>query len=141
MVDSSDEDILEEEQEDLQDLDSLSEEDEDEEEVFPEEDLDMEENLESDESLAAPRVRAARTAGLSEQELRERLSNADPAHAIPYSMSNSYMEGDLIDHPRFGLGLVASRVSPQKIQVIFRESPKLLVMNYTPRQGGDSSPG
>ena len=60
------------------------------------------------------------------------LANADPATARPYAMENSFSPNDLILHERFGLGVIAGALSTNKVQVVFQEQTKILVMNYKP---------
>ena len=47
--------------------------------------------------------------------------------AIPYSMTACFKANDLVDHPKFGLGKVVDFISPNKIQVVFREGEKILI--------------
>lgn len=53
---------------------------------------------------------------------------------VPYSMSGSFKEDDVIDHTTFGMGFVAS-VSYQKMEVAFSGGPRILACN---RQEVDS---
>ena len=46
-----------------------------------------------------------------------------------YAMSESFNEGDWIEHTKFGLGFVQAFVPPNKITVRFADSTKLLVCN------------
>jgi hypothetical protein len=57
-------------------------------------------------------------------ELRARLAAAP---AKPYRASERFAVGDLIEHPTFGRGLVEILVVPNKINVKFIESTKVLV--------------
>ncbi len=54
------------------------------------------------------------------------LDNADPANAIPYSMQTLIKNGDLIQHPSFGLGRVISTTRPNKMEVFFQSGIKLM---------------
>jgi len=49
--------------------------------------------------------------------------------ARPYQMSACFMEGDLINHPKFGLGCVETIKPPNKIEVRFQEGKKILLHN------------
>jgi len=44
-------------------------------------------------------------------------------------MSACFMEGDLINHPKFGLGCVETIKPPNKIEVRFQEGKKILLHN------------
>lgn len=105
----------------------LDEEDED----FPEEELDLDEDLEPmGESGVRRGASPARAGDISEEGFRARLATADSSTAKPYVMADDYSPGELILHPQFGVGIVATIVGPKKIHVIFEESSKILVMNY-----------
>ena len=54
--------------------------------------------------------------------------------AIEYEMTGSYKEEDLIDHSLFGIGFVRGTVFPNKIDVLFREGPKLLICARHPEE-------
>jgi hypothetical protein len=43
-----------------------------------------------------------------------------------YDMKASYQVGDLVNHPKFGLGVVRQLVGPNKIEIVFEEGAKLL---------------
>jgi hypothetical protein len=46
---------------------------------------------------------------------------------IPYTFSGDFKINDLIDHATFGLGVVTHLLPDDKIQVIFKDSEKILV--------------
>ena len=50
---------------------------------------------------------------------------------IPYSMTGEFSEGNLIDHPTFGLGVVEEIVDQNKIKVTFEEGAKILIHKRT----------
>ena len=47
-----------------------------------------------------------------------------------YNMKEEYREGEVLEHPRFGLGFVNRVLSPTKMSVLFEFQLKTLVMNY-----------
>lgn len=52
----------------------------------------------------------------------------DPNRPVKtYSMGSSFSEGDVINHPKFGLGSVLNIVPPNKMEVRFQEGTKLLL--------------
>lgn len=55
----------------------------------------------------------------------EKMSNTKKK-SMPYSMEGKFAEGDIIDHVKFGPGVV-EKVVDDKIQVIFRHEIKTLV--------------
>jgi hypothetical protein len=46
-----------------------------------------------------------------------------------YDMQAFFSAGDVIDHPKFGLGEVQNSLAPNKIEVRFEEGSKLLLHN------------
>lgn len=46
-----------------------------------------------------------------------------------YDMNTSFSAGDVINHPKFGLGAVETAFPPNKIEVRFQEGKKLLLHN------------
>jgi hypothetical protein len=75
---------------------------------------------------ARPNVAGIRQAK-AEAYFEEQIAGRDPFKALVYDMTGIYKEGDLIDHPIFGLGVVTERVMPDKIEVLFRQGSKLLI--------------
>ena len=57
------------------------------------------------------------------------LAAADRSSAIAYSIKSTFKENDLIEHPKFGTGLVQSALKANKIEVIFEDGPRLLIHN------------
>ncbi|MFW6323577.1 MAG: hypothetical protein ACOC0U_00805 [Desulfovibrionales bacterium] len=45
---------------------------------------------------------------------------------LPYSMAGSFQEGELIDHSHFGIGYVQKLQRPDKMEVLFEDSLKVL---------------
>lgn len=57
----------------------------------------------------------------------EKMSNTKKK-STPYAMDQKFVEGDIIDHSKFGPGIV-EKVVDDKIEVIFRHEIKTLVHN------------
>lgn len=57
----------------------------------------------------------------------EKMSNTKKK-STPYSMDSKFTQGDIIDHVKFGPGIV-EKVVDDKIEVIFRHEIKTLVHN------------
>ena len=47
----------------------------------------------------------------------------------PYTIKNVFSKGDIIDHPKFGPGIVDRVIDGDKIEVIFRHEVKTLIHN------------
>ncbi len=84
------------------------------------------------QSFAAPKGKP-KTAGTAREPRskvvitwEERLQGKDIARAKKYSVKDTYVVDDVIDHPTFGLGLV-SEVRVDKVEVAFKAFDKTLV--------------
>jgi hypothetical protein len=75
----------------------------------------------------------------AEHPLDALLSVRSAAEARVYTPSDRYVVGDLLSHPSFGLGAVSGLPAPGKIEVIFRDSCKLL-MHERPPVGAAAPP-
>jgi protein-arginine kinase activator protein McsA len=59
------------------------------------------------------------------EELAQKFKNKKP---LPYSMSGSFKNDDVIDHKTFGMGIVI-KASYDKMEVAFSDEPRILVCN------------
>jgi len=59
------------------------------------------------------------------EKLAEKFKEKKP---LPYSMSGSFKNDDVIDHKTFGMGIVIS-ASSDKMEVAFSGGPRILVCN------------
>jgi len=67
-----------------------------------------------------------------ERELwRETLEKKDLASARPYSMADSYELDDVIDHNKFGMGIVTNVITAKKMEVFFENGRKCMVYNFS----------
>ena len=55
------------------------------------------------------------------------MKGRDVADAVSYSFREKYVKGDMINHIKFGAGLVLVDKGSNKVEVIFEEGPKTLV--------------
>ena len=82
----------------------------------------------------ADKLQKAKKAKLTPEAKESRKWNkllmaADPGKAVAYSMSHGYAENDVIQHDKFGLGVVVKIVDPSKISVVFEGGIKNMVQN------------
>lgn len=69
--------------------------------------------------------------GLSNLEIYEsHVADFDLSRATKYKMESSFTQDEVIDHPHFGPGIVISVVNNKKIEILFKDGPKLMVQNY-----------
>jgi hypothetical protein len=58
-----------------------------------------------------------------------RMAAAAPDAAVwPFKLTENYEQGDWIDHPHFGRGVV-EKVAADRMEVLFQEGRKLLAIN------------
>ncbi len=55
------------------------------------------------------------------------VGERDQSAARPYKISATFEEEELIDHSRFGMGIVMNAMPGKKIEVLFEDGKKLLV--------------
>jgi hypothetical protein len=55
------------------------------------------------------------------------LGNKDISKAFGYSISRQFHKGDIINHGKFGLGIVIEQKDITKIEVLFESGPKILI--------------
>ena len=63
------------------------------------------------------------------EEYISRLKGCDPSDAKKYSMKGNFEKDEVIDHPVFGMGIVLSIIQANKINILFKDGPKLLIQN------------
>jgi len=62
-----------------------------------------------------------------EVEWREQLSKRASAPSIQYAPTKEYKEGDVIEHPTFGAGVVRALKDGNKFEALFQRDVKVLV--------------
>ena len=62
-----------------------------------------------------------------EQEWRRLMADADKTHRIKYSIKAKLTQGDVVEHPMFGDGIVMRVAHPDKAEVLFQNDTKLLI--------------
>jgi hypothetical protein len=67
-----------------------------------------------------------KTPGATLQDWEKLMAKTASQKRVPYNMSGSFRTDDLIEHPKFGLGVVRHTIKPNKMEVLFQEGPKLL---------------
>ncbi|MCE5242433.1 MAG: hypothetical protein ABFD98_11800 [Syntrophobacteraceae bacterium] len=95
-----------------------------------EEDLLIEEG-EEDEDIIPSVLYKGISRPKTDDDWRQLLLEASREGVPDYQMADTYREGALISHSRFGLGVVSKIISPRKMEVIFEDSKKLMAMNIT----------
>src|SRR5436190_15916997 len=63
------------------------------------------------------------------EDAMARASEPDLANCRPYSIRDTYEEGDVVSHPVFDVGFVTELLPDNKVEIIFRDGPRILVHN------------
>ncbi|MBI4697365.1 MAG: hypothetical protein HY758_00190 [Nitrospirae bacterium] len=58
-----------------------------------------------------------------------RLTGGDLSNAKKYSINGNFEKNEVIDHYKFGMGIVLSIIQINKIEILFNDGPKLLIQN------------
>ena len=64
---------------------------------------------------------------LSTEAYHQLLSGRDLSRSRRYTIKETFEVDDVVDHKKFGIGLVTKMLGDQKIEVTFREGVKILV--------------
>ena len=77
---------------------------------------------------AVPKTPKARTTTPKAKRppAKQHSADWDAAQAVKYSMTATFRQNDLIDHPTFGLGMVVGTIQPDKIEAQFDSGKKIL---------------
>ncbi|MCP4679566.1 MAG: hypothetical protein GY854_29560 [Deltaproteobacteria bacterium] len=57
------------------------------------------------------------------------MEDMDMSTAVKYSAKKDLEEGELINHPTFGYGIVTSRTDVQKVKVFFESGERVMICN------------
>lgn len=55
------------------------------------------------------------------------MGNKDTSKAFGYSITRQFNKGDMINHVKFGFGVVVEQKDTTKIEVLFESGPKILI--------------
>ncbi len=77
----------------------------------------------------ATRTRRASKKTIPVPELWKQEMAKAKADSVPYSIRGSFLKGDIIEHKKFGPGIVQDIVDNDKIEVIFNSEIRMLVHN------------
>lgn len=74
------------------------------------------------------RPRRAGGAGLARASDYDRyLEGRDLSEARRYSPKSTFQQGEIIEHPTFGIGVATGVKDGGKVEVLFRDGPKVLI--------------
>ncbi len=73
--------------------------------------------------------RLSKKAGVAVGVMWNEAVTGAKGEAKPYEMTAEFAQGDVIDHPVFGRGVVQSLIGNNKMKIIFETAEKILVFN------------
>lgn len=74
-------------------------------------------------------TRKIRAKGAIYEEYISRLTGGDLSKARKYSFKETYRKDEILDHPKFGVGVVLSVIQAHKMEILFKDGTKLLSQN------------
>ena len=85
---------------------------------------------EAEEDIPEPVAAKKRAASKkpSWDEARAKVGDKKMSHPRPYSIRDTYGEGDIVNHPKFGVGFV-TEISENKAEITFQDERRVLIHN------------
>lgn len=85
-----------------------------------------------EKSKAKPKTstRKAKSQEANYEEHLSRLTGGNLSKAKKYSIKGNFKKDEVIDHNSFGIGIVLSVMQIKKIEVLFKDEPKILIQNH-----------
>src|SRR5262249_46357995 len=81
------------------------------------------------EDAAVAEEKAAKKKAQKRYNWEEFMAKHDASLARPYTFRDTYVEGDLVTHPKFGLGYASETFDEDKVEITFKDSRRVLVHN------------
>ena len=76
-------------------------------------------------------TRKAKIQGAKHNDYLTRLEGYDVSKAQLYNMNGNFRKDALIDHTKFGFGIVLSVIQDKKIEILFKDGAKILIQNMS----------
>lgn len=67
-----------------------------------------------------------------------RLTGDDLSNAKKYSINGNFEKDEIVNHSHFGIGIVMSIIQTNKIEILFKDGPKLLIQNREAFSGSNA---
>jgi hypothetical protein len=74
-------------------------------------------------------TRKTRSKETTYEDYISRLRDGDPANSKKYNTKGNFEKDEIIDHLSFGIGIVLSVIQFNRIKILFKDGPKLLIQN------------
>lgn len=83
-------------------------------------------------SVRAPHVtRAQQAAADRERTWEKAIAGKAVSEFKKYTVAQTFAEGDLVRHTKFGDGVVTRVIDPRKIEILFKDEPRTLAQGMT----------
>src|SRR6185295_13308336 len=76
-------------------------------------------------------TKAAQAALEREKTWEKAIAGKAVSQFRPYKVSETFSEGDLVRHTKFGDGVVTRILDPKKVEVLFKDEPRTLAQGLT----------
>lgn len=77
-----------------------------------------------------PKARGAKKSKQLDYDLyMSRATSKELSRAKKYSMEGNFEAEELVDHHAFGVGIILTVIHSKKIEILFKDGPKLMVQN------------
>ena len=77
-------------------------------------------------------VTKAQQAALEREKMWEKAIAGKTVNEFrPYRVDQTFAEGDLIRHKKFGDGVVTRILDPKKVEILFKDEPRTLAQGLT----------
>ena len=80
-------------------------------------------------SKSASSSKKIKTQEANYNDYTSRLADYDLSAAKKYSLSGNFKKNEIIDHFKFGVGIVLSVIQSNKIEILFKDGLKILIQN------------
>lgn len=74
-------------------------------------------------------TRKTRSKQATYEKYLSRLKEDNPGNFIKYNIKGNFEKDQIIDHLKFGIGIVLSVLQKNKIEILFKDGPRLLIQN------------
>ena len=81
-------------------------------------------------SKSTTAARKIKTQEATYNDYISKLTEHDLTRVRLYSMDGNYKKDEIIEHSKFGVGIVLSLIQNNKIEMLFKDGPKILVHNF-----------
>jgi hypothetical protein len=82
-------------------------------------------------SSAGPKTERGSSKMNAKQLWEKSIAGQPPSAFKGYTIKSTFSAGELVRHSRFGDGVVARIIDPQKVEILFEDGPRTMAQNLT----------